>query len=55
MNMLPRTPTLATTALAAIQVFGGPARTYNECGEIPAGQDLAAASFPETAARGGGF
>jgi len=55
MNMLPRTPALAATALAAISVFGGSARTYNGRVEIPAGQDLAAATFNETVARGDGF
>lgn len=53
--MFPRTPTLAATALAAIPVFGSWAETYNGRGEIPAGQDLAAATFLEAVASGGGF
>ena len=53
--MLLRTPTLATTALAAIPVFGGPAETYNGCHEISTSRDLAAAAFHETVARGGDF
>lgn len=53
MKMLLRTPTLAATALAAIQVFGGAAETYNVCSESRAGQDLAAATFDDTVARGG--
>jgi hypothetical protein len=53
--MLLRTPTLATTALAAIPVFGGPAETYTGCSETSAGQDLAVATFHETVARGGDF
>lgn len=53
--MLPHTNALAATTLAAIPVFGGSARTYNGRVEIPAGQVLAAATFHETVARGGGF
>jgi hypothetical protein len=55
MSMFPRTSTLAATALAAIPVFGSSAGTYNGRGEIPAGQDLAAATFLEAVANGGGF
>ena len=51
--MLLRTHALAATALAAIPVSGCSARTYNGCGEIPAGQDLAAATFNETVVAGG--
>ena len=53
--MFPRTPTLAATTLAAIPAFGRSAETYNGLGAIPAGQDLAAATFPEAVASGGGF
>ena len=55
MNILPRTPALAATALAATQVFGASARTYNGRLEIPAGQDLAAATFSEMVVAGGDF
>lgn len=51
--MLLRTLALAATALATNPVFGGSAETYNGCGEIPAGQDLAAAIFDETVVAGG--
>jgi len=46
---------LLTLALAANPGSGGSAETYTGCGEIPAGQDLAAAAFHEPVARGGGF
>jgi hypothetical protein len=55
MKMLLRTLALPATALAAIPVFGGSARTYTGRGEIPAGQDLAAATFTDAVVAGGGF
>jgi len=51
MNILRRPSAPSVTALAAIRIFG--AETYTECGEIPAGQDLAAASIRATAVAGG--